>query len=597
MQCYKCRKRQTVSLRGYAGRWTRRYDHTASSRVLNVFLGPENLITVLPNWKTLLLGCGSNAFSQLALLPTLQLNGLNLGPIPTSATTQPSLLPNYYPQQVSSSGNMTAAVLVPVSGTTTTTTATAKSDQLLYIWGSASNSAVSGIFKTPMLLPLKVTVAQVSCGQTHMGLVTTDGRVLTWGAGDDGMLGHGTRSNVSAPKLVDKFKGMFASAISCGAFHTAVIACDASRMQFLTIPTPVAPIDNTEMLFDLSLCNSKFLCSGSLYMFGQGKAGQLGVDTFPKHHKFHALPVLLGYFDEHAMQIVKVSCGFHHTVVITVPMQSGRIFSSSVYAFGYGEYGRLGLGDEDSSQTPKQVAFPVPFHAIDISAGEQHTLVAGKDGACYAWGSNAFGQLGLSMASNETFASPQRIPLPEGMVVAQICAGGRHSAAVTRCGKLLTWGWGEEGQLGHGNEKNHPLPRPCHMPRVAGALGMPVKVAMGMSHTVLLAYNPSHQSAPDPVEPVDVPVEKAAEPVPEAVQPVPEPVPTPVPEPLVEPEPVPVPEQLPIPPPSPYIPHEKEERRPAMLTEDEDIIEEQPVISKEPIRGIKELLQQREERM
>jgi len=35
-----------------------------------------------------------------------------------------------------------------------------------------------------------------------------------------------------------------------------------------------------------------------------------------------------------------------------------------------------------------------------------------------------------------------------GLRVMLIAAGGWHSAAVTECGDLYTWGWNQSGQLG-----------------------------------------------------------------------------------------------------------------------------------------------------
>jgi alpha-tubulin suppressor-like RCC1 family protein len=45
--------------------------------------------------------------------------------------------------------------------------------------------------------------------------------------------------------------------------------------------------------------------------------------------------------------------------------------------------------------------------------------------------------------------------------VSEICAGRYHSAAVTSYGMLYSWGVGETGQLGHGNEVSEsPRPSP-----------------------------------------------------------------------------------------------------------------------------------------
>lgn len=113
-------------------------------------------------------------------------------------------------------------------------------------------------------------------------------------------------------------------------------------------------------------------------------------------------------------------------------------------SWGWGEHGRLGLGHEQQINIPTQVTFPAPFHPTMISAGEQHSIAAGKQGV-YAWGNNSFGQCGAGNPNSTPFLlAPQMVPIPTGIQISKIAAGGRHSAAVSTCGKLMSWGWGEE---------------------------------------------------------------------------------------------------------------------------------------------------------
>lgn len=43
--------------------------------------------------------------------------------------------------------------------------------------------------------------------------------------------------------------------------------------------------------------------------------------------------------------------------------------------------------------------------------------------------------------------------------VIDISCGGAHSAAISRSGKLYTWGRGRYGRLGHGNGDDYALPK------------------------------------------------------------------------------------------------------------------------------------------
>ncbi|XP_031253249.1 ultraviolet-B receptor UVR8-like [Pistacia vera] len=55
----------------------------------------------------------------------------------------------------------------------------------------------------------------------------------------------------------------------------------------------------------------------------------------------------------------------------------------------------------------------------------------------------------LSENSNE--AALEKVSGLDDAKVVQIAAGAEHSALVTDNGIIMTWGWGEHGQLGLGN--------------------------------------------------------------------------------------------------------------------------------------------------
>lgn len=62
------------------------------------------------------------------------------------------------------------------------------------------------------------------------------------------------------------------------------------------------------------------------------------------------------------------------------------------------------------------------------------------------------GQLGngsLNVAEN-----PELLAFLDGLIVVDIDAGGWHSAALTNCGDLYTWGWNNFGQLGFTCDKS-----------------------------------------------------------------------------------------------------------------------------------------------
>lgn len=471
----------------------------------------------------------------------------------------------------------------------------------LYMWGGGKSSSQMRI---PVPLPAKCNIAQLSCGHSHMGFITERGQVFTWGSGEHGMLGHGTKSAIAEPRRVEGLKALVCTAISCGAFHTGFIACAKEEVSYIRLPHRESRGAGLGVGHAGARIISSEECAagGSLYMCGLGKGGQLGVgaEKVPNNGANAGClvrPTLVPFFEAENARVIKISCGFHHTLAVAVPKQAMRVFSPSVYAFGYGEHGRLGLGDEDQVSVPRLVPFPAPFHPTQISAGEQHSVALGHEG-CYSWGCNDMGQLGVSNPAQLEFATtPQKVQIPEGMVARKIVAGGRHTAAITYCGNVLSWGWGEEGQLGHGTEKSAYLPRPCKLSRVYEQVGVPMDLALGGTHTVVVLHNPNYIAPvfdnPSPPTPQPV-VEPTPEPEPEPEPEEPEPVV--IPEPVVNPEmlrqSIEVPEIAPLPP---------VEHKPPMMAQEEDYFsEEEPVASTPvpppPIRGLKDILQQREER-
>jgi alpha-tubulin suppressor-like RCC1 family protein len=102
-----------------------------------------------------------------------------------------------------------------------------------------------------------------------------------------------------------------------------------------------------------------------------------------------------------------------------------------------------------------------------IVCGGNHTLLLLDDGAVWAFGSNEFGQVGLKIDS-DTSTNAIELPTPvqalKGTSVKQIACGVNHSAALTTGGGVYTWGIGQYGQLGLGENKANNLDVPTKVP-------------------------------------------------------------------------------------------------------------------------------------
>ncbi|KAL6069919.1 zinc finger and BTB [Balamuthia mandrillaris] len=103
----------------------------------------------------------------------------------------------------------------------------------LYTWGSNVWQQLGyDTGGSRVELPRKVTalegrfVVEASCGFSHTAVITSSGLLYTFGAGSHGALGHGDYVNQGVPRLVDTLANKFVSKVSCGWYHTVVLAKD-----------------------------------------------------------------------------------------------------------------------------------------------------------------------------------------------------------------------------------------------------------------------------------------------------------------------------------------------------------------------------------
>jgi len=116
---------------------------------------------------------------------------------------------------------------------------------------------------------------------------------------------------------------------------------------------------------------------------------------------------------------------------------------------------------------------PVPVqvnsitNVIALAGGQYHSLAVSQDGAVYAWGRNALGQLGDGTTTNHTTPAPvsalvapsdptMTATTPLTNVVA-VAAGANHSLALTKDGLVYAWGYNYNGQLGYPTSGDHSV--------------------------------------------------------------------------------------------------------------------------------------------
>lgn len=119
---------------------------------------------------------------------------------------------------------------------------------------------------------------------------------------------------------------------------------------------------------------------------------------------------------------------------------SGNEDGLAVFMWGRGEDGQLGLGDTSDQDEPTYVDALRGVGVQQIACGSGHTVVLTTEGEVYTWGRGDDGRLGHG--DNGWKYVPRITQSLAGHTVVQVTCGSYHTAAVTSNGDLYTWGGG-----------------------------------------------------------------------------------------------------------------------------------------------------------
>lgn len=233
-------------------------------------------------------------------------------------------------------------------------------------------------------LPRGVRISAVSaCGECAIALTST-GRVLAWGDGDNGQLGDGRKARTDTPVYVKLPRHTKVTAIAAGADHLLAVTS-----------------------------------TGGLLAWGDNSLGELGIGT--KGTRLTAVRVKL----PRGVKVVSASAGLIHSLALTT---TGRVL-----AWGGNTDGQLGDGSTAGSSVPVWAHLPKIAHIVSVAAGRYHSLALTRGGKVLAWGDGSFGQLGDGSMSDKLL--PVQISVP-GKVIA-IGAGDDAEASMAVVTKII----------------------------------------------------------------------------------------------------------------------------------------------------------------
>ena len=204
-----------------------------------------------------------------------------------------------------------------------------------------------------------------------------------------------------------------------------------------------------------------------VYGFGRNRFGGLGLGTVDEHIDSPALNQTLS-----DKQLSNIYCGFEHWIALT---SNGRC-----YAWGHNDFGQLGIGTVEATQTPLLIQALKNIEVVDIGCGGFYNIALTRDGLIYGWGHNQFGQLGDG--SYDSVTVPKRIDFNEK--IASISCGIKHSMALTDSGRLYVWGLNSYGQLGREVRRPPFFNHPESVPGLEDTVF--AKAECGPNHSLLL---------------------------------------------------------------------------------------------------------------
>jgi alpha-tubulin suppressor-like RCC1 family protein len=302
----------------------------------------------------------------------------------------------------------------------------------------------------------RITGAVSLAGQFAL-LLTSSGKVFSWGDGATGKLGNGASSDQLRPVEVIKGAGKFEDAVSISAAPSHSLVADEA---------------------------------GFAWSFGAGSYHRLGYNSLSNT----STPVRVlksASTNDHLTNIVEVAAARHSSYAL-----DGQGF---VWAWGHRGNGRLGEGSTSGNQsfavsvTLNATGNPLLSGIQKIAASEETALALGQNQLVYGWGFNGDGQLCQGHSNNNiTRAVPLRLDatnLLDGAV--DISAGGNFIAVVRQtaqeAGTVWTCGARSLGQLGNGS---NPAGVSTYPVRVIKADGQPltniIQVAAGYWHALAL---------------------------------------------------------------------------------------------------------------
>ncbi len=308
-------------------------------------------------------------------------------------------------------------------------------------------------------------IEQIAVGNSHVIVLTEDGKVYTWGLNSSGQLGNGTKTNSYIPQEVQMPEG--------------------KELVKVIQDTVIKIIANKNVSYAITQ-------QGKVYAWGEGygtkptlleKTIEKTIEVEEeKQDKTEKLEINLIDLSNNYMldiegnvyskntgnkleieeKIKQISEGTNHTLFLS---KTGK-----GYSIGQNAYGQLGNGDYSASENNvvkiKSIEGSTELqNIIKLEAGDGYSVAILKDGKLLEWGANRAGQLGIEQSKVEETCNIKENEHVSSLVeetkqkLMIMDAGGDHVAIALTDGNVYTWGLNTDGELGNATNDNSIVPQ------------------------------------------------------------------------------------------------------------------------------------------
>ena len=250
---------------------------------------------------------------------------------------------------------------------------------------------------------------------------------------------------------------------------------NGTTLDSLASPVPVAGLAGVKTVATATTFSLALKTDGTVWSWGDNAGGALGDGTTTQR----LAPVqALGLTGIQAIAVAGAS-PFQATVNHALALKA----DGTVWGWGYALWQMPQFTLTAAQATPTPISNLAGITALDT--GPFHSLAVRNDGTVWAWGDNSFGELGDGTTTNR----PAPVQVSGLANIITVACGGLydpyhhysgHSLALDATGQVWAWGANAYGQLGDGTLQTRLTPV-----RVPGLTGVTALVA-GSTHSVAL---------------------------------------------------------------------------------------------------------------